>query len=237
MGVMCGRFTLTVSTSVLADYFNLEAVPPLDPRFNIAPTQAVAVIWVRPARMIRELAILQWGLIPSWADDPTIGARLINARAETVGEKPAFRSAFKYRRCLIPADGFYEWKGKGKQRQPYYFHMKDGRPLAFAGLWEHWMGSDGSDIETCALITTQANGPVSSIHDRMPVILHPRDFDFWLDPKMQDPARLQGLLRPYSSEAMDAYPVTSRVNSPFVDEPAFITPIESPAEDSTFPLV
>jgi putative SOS response-associated peptidase YedK len=234
---MCGRFTLTVSSEVLAEHFGLEAVPPLEPRFNIAPTQAVAVVWVRPARQRRELAILQWGLIPSWAEDPTIGSRLINARAETVSEKPAFRVAFKYRRCLMLADGFYEWKGKGKYRQPYYFRLKDGRPFAFAGLWEHWMGADGSDIETCALITTEANPRVRSIHERMPVILRPEDYDFWLDPKPQDPRRLQELLRPYPAEAMTAYPVTPRVNSPFEDEADFITPLDLPVEDSTFPLV
>lgn len=234
---MCGRFTLTVSSQVLAEHFNLEAVPPLEPRFNIAPTQAVAVVWVRPARMMRELAILQWGLIPSWAEDPAIGSRLINARAETVGEKPAFRTAFRYRRCLMLADGFYEWKGKGKARQPYYFRLKEGEPFAFAALWEHWMGADGSDIETCSLITTQANSEVSSIHERMPVILHPAHYDLWLDPKIQDTGRLAGLLRPYAAEAMECYPVSPRVNSPFDDEPDFIMPIAQPAEDSTFPLV
>lgn len=234
---MCGRFTLTVSSEVLAEQFSLEAVPPLEPRFNIAPTQAVAVVWLRPGRMARELAILQWGLIPSWADDPAIGSRLINARAETVAEKPAFRSAFKHRRCLMLADGFYEWQGKGKQRQPYYFRMQDGRPFAFAGLWERWMGADGSDIETCALITTEANSLVRRTHERMPVILQPRDYDLWLDPKLQEPARLQAALRPYPPEAMEARPVSTRVNSPFEDEPDLITPLDQRAVDSFFPLV
>lgn len=234
---MCGRFTLTVSSEVLAEHFNLESVPPLEPRFNIAPTQAVAVAWVRPARMQRELAILQWGLIPSWAEDPAIGSRLINARAETVAEKPAFRGVFRYRRCLMLADGFYEWKGKGKLRQPYFFRMKNGQPFAFAGLWDHWSGADGSDIETCALITTQANSLVNLVHERMPVILHPAEYDLWLDPKVQDPARLEPLLRSFPPEAMESYPVTPRVNSPFEDEPQFIMPLDRQSADSTFPLV
>lgn len=234
---MCGRFTLTVSAEVLADHFKLEAVPPLEPRFNIAPTQAVSVIWIRPARKRRELAILQWGLIPSWADDPSMGARCINARAETVLEKPAYRTPFRYRRCLMAADGFFEWKGKGKLRQPYYFRLKDGRPFAFAGLWEQW-GPEGADqIETCALITTDANQEVRPIHERMPVILSPADYDLWLDPHNHEAERLLPLLRPFTAEPLEVFPVSTRVNSPFEDEPECITPLESHEADSTFPLV
>lgn len=231
---MCGRFTLTVPPKALAEQFLVDSVPPLLPRYNVAPTQPVAVVRIRPGHLARELALLQWGLIPSWAEDPAIGARLINARAESVAEKPAFRTAFKYRRCLVVADGFYEWKGKGRARQPYYFRLKSEKAFALAGLWEHWEGADGSYIETCSIITTDANPLVRPIHDRMPVIIQPGDYDLWIDPKMQKADRLTPLLLPYPAGEMLTYPVSTRVNSPFDDEPEFIDPHEEGIEQGSF---
>ena len=227
---MCGRFTLTTSPEALAGQFHLDSVPSLPPRFNIAPTQAVAVVRVRPGRPDRELAILQWGLIPSWTEDPSIGSRLINARAEGLADKPAFRAAFRYRRCLVVADGFYEWKGRGRAKQPFFFRMRNAKPFGFAGLWEHWSDSEGSYIETCTIITTEANSITGAVHDRMPVILHPEDYDRWLESKLQNPALLESLLRPYPSEEMVTYPVSPEVNSPSKDEPEFIKPLEKPIE-------
>ena len=181
---MCGRFTLRTPASAIAEQFSLLEVPDLQPRFNIAPTQPVAVVRVdsplplgeaQGARFAqRELVFLHWGLVPSWADDPKIGNRMINARAETAAEKPSFRTAMRRRRCLIVADGFYEWKTVAKRRQPMFIHLRDGRPFAFAGLWESWEGADHSALESCTILTTSANDLVRPIHDRMPVIIAPR---------------------------------------------------------------
>lgn len=223
---MCGRFTLTVTPEALAEQFQLDTVPALPPRFNIAPSQAVAVVRIRPGRIERELAILQWGLVPSWAADPAIGSRLINARAESVTEKPAFRAAIRYRRCLVVSDGFYEWKGKGKTRQPYLFRLRSGKPFGLAGLWEHWQGADGSYIETCAILTTAANGLVRPVHDRMPVMVRPSDYGLWLDPKFQRPEGLEPLMQPYDGAEMISYAVSPAVNSPFKDDPSFVRPVE-----------
>lgn len=232
---MCGRFTLTQSAETIAEAFDLADLPPLAPRYNIAPTQPAPA--VRMTGSQRQFTYLTWGLVPSWAKDPAMGARMINARAETVAEKPAFRSALKYRRCLIVADGFYEWQlpshaadstSKGKSRsakQPFYFCLADRRPFAFAGLWEHWQSPDGSEIESCTLITTAANDLMQHVHDRMPVILQPQDYDLWLDPDLQSPQALQPLLVPYPSEAMTHYPVSTQVNSPRNDSPTCVEPI------------
>ncbi|MBD3882971.1 SOS response-associated peptidase [Phormidium tenue FACHB-886] len=222
---MCGRFTLTQSAEAIAEHFELEESPFLAPRYNIAPTQPVAV--VRAAQNDRQFTHLHWGLIPSWSKDPTMGARLINARAETVAEKPSFRSALKYRRCLIPADGFYEWQRIKDKKQPYWFGLDDRQPFAFAGLWEHWQSPDGSEIESCTIITTAANALMQSIHDRMPVILEPQDYEQWLDPAVQKGDRLQSLLRPYSDEAMLTYPVSTTVNNPRNDSPDCIEPTDA----------
>jgi putative SOS response-associated peptidase YedK len=170
----------------------------------------------------RECVLLRWGLIPGWAKDPAIGARLINARAETVAEKPAFRAAFRRRRCLVLADGFYEWQKSAKRKQPFFFHLRDDRPFAFAGLWESWEGGDNSHLETCTILTTEPNDLVATVHDRMPVILAPDAHDAWLDPAVEQPDRLTPLLRPYPAEAMDAYPVGPLVNSPTHDGPGCI---------------
>ncbi len=221
---MCGRFTLRTPASVVAAQFGLFETPSFAPRFNIAPTQPVLAVRCAPERSdcLRELALLRWGLVPSWAGDLSIGNRLINARAESVAEKPAFRAALRRRRCLVVADGFYEWQKSAKKKQPYFIHMRDDGPFAFAGLWESWEGPDHSAIESCTLLTTEANALVEPIHDRMPVILGAKDYGRWLDPAIQKPDELALLLRPYAQEEMEAYPVSSHVNSPANEDPECI---------------
>ncbi len=216
---MCGRYSQSQSAEIIAQAFQVDNVPTLKPRYNIAPTQSVPTVLQTSASTNRQFKMLHWGLIPSWAKDQKMGARLINARAETVAEKPAFRSAFKQRRCLVLADGFYEWQQQenNKQKQPFYFCYQDGRPFAFAGLWEHWEDATGEEIESCSLLTTEPNELMSTIHNRMPVILEPKDYDLWLDPEVKKPELLQPLLRPYVSEEMTAYPVSKTVNKPSND--------------------
>src|SRR5580704_6621758 len=209
---MCGRFTLRTPPKDLVEVFQLLRTLEMTPRYNIAPTQPVAV--VRQGATCREMSLLRWGLVPSWAKDMKIGASLINARADTIATKPSFRTAFKRRRCLIPADGFYEWKkGEGKTKQPFYIRLKKDYPFAFAGLWEHWEGPDNSAIDSCTIVTTDANETLRTLHDRMPVILREEDYDRWLDPKIQDPTELGELLKPYSSEEMTAFPISTLVNN------------------------
>jgi putative SOS response-associated peptidase YedK len=205
---MCGRYFLLVSGKDLADLFQLFDVPDLAPCYNIAPTQPVAV--VRIADQARELVRLRWGLIASWAKDAKLAQ--INARSETAADKPTFRHAMKKRRCLIPGSGFYEWQALGKkQKQPYCFRMADDKPFAFAGLWERWHGPDG-DVESCCILTTEANELVSPVHDRMPVILDPQHFGTWIDRTVQEPAALAPMLRPFDPDRMRAYPVNPWVN-------------------------
>lgn len=202
---MCGRFVLMTPGKSLAERFGLEEIPDLQPHYNIAPTQMVVVIRLDRDTLQRRLVQMKWGLIPFWAKDASIGNRLINARGESAAEKPAFRAAFKTRRCLVPTDGFYEWKKQeGTRKQPYLVRNADGSPFAFAGLWERWTGPEGEIIESCTILTTDANDLTRPIHDRMPVILHPKDYDLWLDPEVKDPALLKPLLRPYPSEEMVA---------------------------------
>ncbi len=210
---MCGRFSLSVPVSDLVALFGIEIETVVAPRFNIAPTQQVAVVRAAPEMGKRELAFLYWGLIPSWAKDPTIGSKLTNARSETVAEKPSFRAAFKKRRCLIPATGFYEWKRAGKSKQPFYIHMRDGAPFALAGLWERWERPEGASIESSAILTTSPNAVMEPIHDRMPVIVDPKDYQLWLDPQVSDAERLRPLLGPYAPEKMTALAVGSWVNN------------------------
>ena len=215
---MCGRFTLTVDPDELQDAFGLSEPAPaqLTPRYNIAPTQPVAVV---PNLEPRKLDIFKWGLIPSWAKDPKIGNSLINARGETVAEKPAFRAAFKRRRCLIPADGFYEWKRTGKTKTPLYIQMKSGEPFALAGLWETWQAPDGSSVNTCTIITTEPNALMKDIHDRMPVILPPSAYDTWLTPDELPAEKALPLLKPFAASKMKAREVSKLVNSPRIDSP------------------
>lgn len=214
---MCGRFTLNQSSSALADFFSIDNIPDLAAQYNIAPTQKVATVLHNPETNQREFQQLTWGLIPSWMKDPKMGVKLINARSETVAEKPAFRSAFQHRRCLVLADGFYEWKRENGKKQPFYFRLSDSQPFAFAGLWERWEpaqhNSEAEEIRSCTILTTAANELVQPIHERMPVILAPQDYDLWLNPQMPTSEPLQQLLCPYPAEAMTAYPVSSLVNN------------------------
>jgi len=220
---MCGRYTLSTPVGTLAEEFDIAGpLPELPPSYNVAPTQEVpAVVAAGSGGEGRRLEMLRWGLIPSWADDPGIGARMINARSETVAEKPSFRRAFKERRCLIPADGFYEWQKSNDGKQPYYIRMKNVRPFAFAGLWESWRG-DGNEIHSCTILTTSPNDIAAEIHNRMPVILPPEVYEIWLDPDLRETDHLLSLLSPYPPGDMEAYPVSRRVNSPSNNEPSCV---------------
>ncbi len=217
---MCGRYTLATPVGRLAEEFGFDSSSTeFRTSYNVAPTRHVPVVLAEGGKM--RLEMLRWGLVPSWADDPGIGARMINARSETAPEKPSFRRAFRDRRCLIPADGFYEWKRENGGKQPYYFRMQGGRPFAFAGLWESWT-KDG-EIRSCAILTTAANEVVAGIHDRMPVILPSRHYEAWLDPEAERD-ELTDLLVPYPGDDLETYPVSRFVNSPGNDDPRCIEP-------------
>ncbi len=217
---MCGRYTLATPVGRLAEEFGFDSSSTeFRTSYNVAPTRQVPVVLAEGGK--RRLEMLRWGLVPSWADDPGIGARMINARSETAPEKPSFRRAFRDRRCLIPADGFYEWKRENGGKQPYYFRMQGGRPFAFAGLWESWT-KDG-EIRSCAILTTAANEVVAGIHDRMPVILPSRHYEAWLDPEAERD-ELTDLLVPYPGDDLETYPVSRFVNSPGNDDPRCIEP-------------
>lgn len=217
---MCGRYTLATPVGRLAEEFGFDSSSTeFRTSYNVAPTRQVPVVLAEGGK--RRLEMLRWGLVPSWADDPGIGARMINARSETAPEKPSFRRAFRDRRCLIPADGFYEWKRENGGKQPYYFRMQGGRPFAFAGLWESWT-KDG-EIRSCAILTTAANEVVAGIHDRMPVILPSRHYEAWLDPEAERD-ELNDLLVPYPGDDLETYPVSRFVNSPGNDDPRCIEP-------------
>lgn len=221
---MCGRFTLTADQDSFEDRFSLTRFDlGWVPSFNIAPTQEVLAVTNDGSENRPEL--MRWGLVPSWAKDPKIGNRMINARSETLAEKPSFRTAFKRRRCLIPADGFYEWKREGKAKKPMLITANPGGLFAFAGLWETWKQPDDSWLLTCAIITTSANEFMKSIHDRMPVILPRESEASWLDPEEQDTAMLSELLLPYDSDRMEAYEVSTLVNSPRNNFPEVIEPV------------
>lgn len=222
---MCGRFSFASPPAVAAGVFGVEASALGAPRYNIAPTQQVATVrWHDGGRC---LGWMHWGLIPGWAKERSLGARLINARAETAAEKPAFRAAFKARRCLIPADGFYEWVHQGSAKQPYFITFRDGRPFAFAGLWERWSG-EGEAVESCTILTTTPNEVVAPLHHRMPVILPPEQYQLWLDLDLRDLRLLQPLLRPHPAHEMMAWPVSRRVNNPRFDDPACRAPVTAP---------
>ncbi len=220
---MCGRYMLTVSGEVLARLFELDTAPELAPRYNIAPTQPAPV--VRSREGSRELRELRWGLVPRWARDPSMGARLINARAETAAAKPSFREAFRSRRCLVPANGFFEWQKLPGGKQPWLVRFADRRPFALAGLWERWTPPEGTPLETFTILTTEPNAVVAPLHGRMPVILPPEAWDPWLDPALRDPGRLAPLLRPCPPEGMETFPVSRLVNSPANDSPECAEPL------------
>ena len=223
---MCGRFALIIDASVLADVFEVEPPSGLTPRFNIAPTQRVPVVR-HDTHGSRECAMLKWGLVPSWAKDEKIGARMINARSETAAEKPSFRSAVKSRRCLVPASGFYEWVRSPGGKQPHFIHFADARPFAFAGLWERWSKGESGPLETFTILTTRPNDLIADLHDRMPVILPPQAYSEWLDPNVLAPERLQQLSAPHSAEGMEAYPVATHVNRPANDDPECIVRVKT----------
>jgi putative SOS response-associated peptidase YedK len=209
---MCGRFTQRADPKRIAGEFRVAEVPPMEARYNVAPTQDVLAVHESPGG--REATFFKWGLVPSWAKDASVGAKLINARAETVQEKPSFREAFKRRRCIIPADGFYEWQRTGGRKQPFFFRMRDERPFGFARLWERWEGAGGEVINSCAILTTEANEVLRPVHDRMPVILHPDDYEMWLGGNARELDLVREMLRPYPAEEMVGQPVSTSVNSP-----------------------
>lgn len=222
---MCGRFALLTPGEEIAAMFDLDSAPAgIVARYNIAPTQPVATVRLQPGTGRRELTYCHWGLIPSWAKDHSLAARMINARAETAAEKPAFRAAYKYRRCLIPASGFYEWQPQNGAKQPLYIHPAGGQLLALAGLWEHWQSPDGSEIDSCTILTTGPNAFMHPIHNRMPVIVDPADFELWLRTDGQRLDQLQHLLRPAPDELLTAHPVSTYVNSPRNEGPQCIAP-------------
>jgi len=220
---MCGRFTISTPADVVAEAFGLEAAVPLSPRYNVAPSQDVAVVRRRGDGR-RELAFLRWGLIPSWAKDPAIGDRLINARAETAAEKPSFRAALRRRRCLVLADGFFEWAATSRGKQPYLIRFADRRPFGMAGLWETWSAAEGGSIESCTILTTSPNRVVAPLHDRMPVILPQPAHEQWLGAVEADPAGLAPLLVAHEPEGMIAFPVSRLVNNPANDGPDCVEP-------------
>ncbi len=223
---MCGRFSLTTAPEAMRALFDYENFPNLAPRYNIAPTQHVAAVRPAASGAGRELAMLRWGLVPGWAKDVSIGARMINARAETVAEKPAFRDAFKKRRCLVPADGFYEWRAEDGKKQPFRIGMSGGATFAFAGLWESWSPPEGEQkLETVTIVTIAANEKLHPIHPRMPVILDAADYAEWLDAEGVDGAAAQTLLQPYAAEPMAFYRVNPRVNIARNDDAACIEPL------------
>ena len=222
---MCGRFTQTASPEVIAQQFALTDLLLFTPRYNIAPSQSIAAIRIDPDTTTRTLVMLRWGLIPSWAKDAKIGNQCINAKAETVAEKPSFRSAFKKRRCLIVATGFYEWQVQGRTKHPMWIGLKSRHPFAFAGLWEQWTPAEGQPLETCTIITTEPNDLLAPIHNRMPVILTPTVYDQWLDPTFQQSESLKVLLRPYPSDELTVYPVSTLVNNPRHDVPQCLEPV------------
>jgi putative SOS response-associated peptidase YedK len=228
---MCGRYRLTAKERYLRDHFGLDEDPSLAPRWNIAPTQKVPIVRQKSITL-RSFDLVRWGLIPSWAKDATIATATINAMSETAAQKPAFRDALRLRRCLVPADGFYEWLSNGsRQKQPYNIGMADDSVFAFAGLWESWMNPQGQAVETCTILTTTPNALVTDIHNRMPVILKPADYGRWLDPCIHHIAALNDCLKPFDAALMKKYPISTRVNRPENDDrecgrevPVVVTP-------------
>lgn len=223
---MCGRFTrIALLEDIIAAFEVDEIACDLEASYNIAPTQPIAVIADEGG--MRRLVTLRWGLIPPWSKDPTIGNTMINARAETLTQKPSFKQAFKKRRCLIVADGFYEWQKRETTKVPLYIRFQSGEPFGFAGLYEYWTSPEGISIGTCAIITTDANDLMRPIHNRMPVILPKEHHAVWLDPTIEDETLLASLLQPFASDELEAYEVSRLVNSPKNNSPACVQPISA----------
>jgi putative SOS response-associated peptidase YedK len=223
---MCGRYRLSRRKQIVEEHFAASGEEDWNPRYNIAPTQPIPVIRQNPKEPIRELSLIRWGLIPSWAKDSSAAARMINARSETAGTKPAFRDALKSRRCLIPADGFYEWSRTGKTKRPFCFEVGEGELFAFAGLWDHWKDASSKSVETCSILTTTPNAVTAAVHDRMPVILDPDSYDLWLDPGMTDVSAASELLKPYDAGLMRCYPISTRINHVANDDEECSAPVE-----------
>jgi putative SOS response-associated peptidase YedK len=220
---MCGRYAITSAPEAIRRLFGYQEQPNFPPRYNVAPTQPVPI--VRLAEGKRQFALVRWGLIPSWVKDPKSFSLLINARGESVLEKPAFRNAMRRRRCLFPADGFYEWKREGDRKTPYYVRAKVGGPMAIAGLWEAWMGPNGEEMETAVIVTTRANRTLAALHDRMPVIIPPDGFDFWLDGAKVDGETASAMIAPARDDLIDVYEVSPAVNRTANDGPELIEPL------------
>ena len=210
---MCGRYRLSRHKEIIEEHFSAYGDNDWIPRYNIAPTQQVPVIRQHPKEPRRELSLMRWGLVPHWARNMSGSAGMINARSETAATRPAFRDPMKFRRCLIPADGFYEWQQKGKIRQPFCFEVDYGELFAFAGLWDGWKSPDGHWIKSCSILTTRPNAVTSAVHDRMPVILRKDDHDLWLDPRMTNVEAVSDLLKPFDAKQMRTYPTSVRVNN------------------------
>lgn len=227
---MCGRFALYADGEQLAWRFGTPVPHPIAPRYNIAPSQPVLALRYNRDAKTHEWTHFAWGLVPSWAQDVSIGNRMINARAESLRAKPAFRNAYRYRRCIVPVSGFYEWKKVGRTKQPYFVRPADDQPIGLAGLWETWRSPDGSELETCTIITTDANATIQPLHSRMAVVLPPDAYATWLNPDTPLET-LEALLRPAPDDLLIAYPVSSRVNSPAHDDPSLIAPIDQTGED------
>jgi putative SOS response-associated peptidase YedK len=224
---MCGRYRLSRRKQLVEEYFDTaDWQDDWSPRHNIAPTQPVPVIRQNPKEPIRQLSLMKWGLIPAWSKDTSGAAHMINARSETAATKPAFREALKSCRCLIPADGFYEWSRDGKTKQPFCFEVDDGELFAFAGLWDGWRDASGNWMKTCSILTTTPNAVTSAIHDRMPVILDPDNYDLWLDPGMTDPNVVSELPKPYDARLMQCFPVSTRINHVGNDDEECLRPVE-----------
>ena len=224
---MCGRYKLSRRKQLVEEYFDCGSnEPDWSPRYNIAPTQPVPLIRENPKEPARELSLMRWGLIPSWAQDSSVAAQMINARSETAATKPALRGALKFRRCLIPADGFYEWLRTGKSKRPFCFEVNKGELFAFAGLWDRWKDPSGNWMKTCSILTTTPNAVTAPIHDRMPVILDPDNYGLWLDPGMQNVVEVSELLKPYDARIMRCYPVRTRINHVANDDAECSVPVE-----------
>jgi putative SOS response-associated peptidase YedK len=220
---MCGRYIISTPPQAMRELYRYMGQPNFPPRYNVAPTQPVPIVRMNGGN--REFALVRWGLVPSWSKEAP-QSLLINARAETIAEKPSFRGAFRHRRCLMPADGFYEWKATPKgPKQPFFIRRRDGKPFAFAAIWENWMTKDGSEIDTCAVVTTEANATMAAIHHRMPVILDENDFALWLDPRTPE-KELIALMRPAPDDLLEAIPVSTAVNRVANDDASLILAVD-----------
>jgi putative SOS response-associated peptidase YedK len=221
---MCGRYRLSRRKQMIEEYFETENEVDWEPRYNIAPSQPVGIIRQDRSKPERHFSLARWDLIPSWATDASVGFKTINARAETVASKPAFRDAFMSRRCLLPADGFFEWRRSGKEKQPFHFGMQDDSLFAFAGLWDRWKDPTGTVIESCTILTAIPNSLLAEVHDRMPVILRQETYDLWLDPGFKDVKALAEVLAPFDAAKMRSFPVSSRINGVANDDPDCVVP-------------